>query len=175
VRFCFTQCYFHTAGISDGLVFSRESYVTFLFCDESCIRYFGMNRFVSQIGRLGVVRSSLSTRRSLSDTVKLTFIERDGSRHEINAPVGKTLLEVSIDNDLDVEGACEGTLACSTCHMIFEPALYDKMKKPSEEENDMLDLAVGLTDTSRLGCQIKVTKELEGAVITLPEESISQM
>ena len=67
-----------------------------------------------------------------------------------------------------VAGACDGSLACSTCHLILEQDVYDALPAPDEEEEDMLDLAFELTDTSRLGCQIKVTKDLEGMVAKLP-------
>ena len=65
-------------------------------------------------------------------------------------------------------GACDGSLACSTCHLVLEQDVYDAPPPPDEEEEDMLDLAMDLTDTSRLGCQIKVTKELEGMRATVP-------
>ena len=72
------------------------------------------------------------------------------------------------DNDSDLEGACDGSLACSTCHVVLEQEYFDMLPEPEEEEEDMLDLAFGLTDTSRLGCQIKLTKELEGIRATIP-------
>lgn len=81
---------------------------------------------------------------------------------------GKTLLEAAHANEVDLEGACDGSLACSTCHLILEQELYDQLPPPEEEELDMLDLAFGLTDTSRLGCQLKVGPEFEGAKFTLP-------
>jgi len=65
-------------------------------------------------------------------------------------------------------GACDGSLACSTCHLILEKDVYDALPAPEEEEEDMLDLAMDLTDTSRLGCQITVTKELAGMVARVP-------
>jgi ferredoxin len=68
-----------------------------------------------------------------------------------------------------MEGACGGSCACSTCHVIVEDeALYDKMTEPDDDENDMLDLAFGLTETSRLGCQVVMSKELDGLVVKLP-------
>lgn len=68
-----------------------------------------------------------------------------------------------------MEGACGGSCACSTCHVIVEGEdYYDKMPEPEDDENDMLDLAFGLTETSRLGCQVKMTKELDGLVVRLP-------
>lgn len=66
------------------------------------------------------------------------------------------------------EGACEGSVACSTCHVILTPEFYDKLLEPSDDENDMLDMAFGLTDTSRLGCQVQLTKDLDGMIVTLP-------
>ncbi len=99
---------------------------------------------------------------------KVTFVEASGKRHEIDAPVGMSLLEVAHHNHIDLEGACEGSLACSTCHVIVDDQFYDRLPEAVEEEEDMLDLAWGLTQTSRLGCQIKVTEQLDGLVVTLP-------
>ena len=99
---------------------------------------------------------------------KITFIEPDGTRKEFDAPEGLSILEVAHKNDIDLEGACEGSLACSTCHVVVDPAWFDKLDEASEEEEDMLDLAFGLTHTSRLGCQIKMTPELDGIVVTVP-------
>eukprot|EP00965_Chrysotila_dentata_P236116 6201140-Pleurochrysis_carterae.AAC.6 len=72
-------------------------------------------------------------------------------------------------------GACDGSLACSTCHVILEKAVFDALPPPVEEELDMLDLAFDLTETSRLGCQIKVSKELAGMRATLPTGSNNMM
>ena len=75
-------------------------------------------------------------------------MDREGDRHTVQAKVGDTLLEVAKEFDVDVEGACEGTLSCSTCHLILEKEPYDKIPDPlTEEEQDMLDLAFGLTET----------------------------
>jgi len=82
------------------------------------------------------------------------------------------LLDVALENDLDIDGfgACEGTLACSTCHLIFKQEDYDKIEDVvTDEELDMLDLAFGLTDTSRLGCQVCMTKSLDGVTVKVPE------
>lgn len=66
-------------------------------------------------------------------------------------------------------GACGGSCACSTCHVILEdPDIYDKIPEPDDDENDMLDLAFGLTETSRLGCQVKMSKNTDGLVVKLP-------
>jgi 2Fe-2S ferredoxin len=101
---------------------------------------------------------------------KMTFIDPDGTRHEVDAPIGSSVLEISREHNIDIEGACEGSLACSTCHVIVAPEWYKKLKPPSEDEQDMLDLAFGLTKTSRLACQIIITAELDGLVVSLPRE-----
>ena len=80
--------------------------------------------------------------------MRLTFIDRDGDEHTVDGKVGDSLLEVAKEFDIDIEGACEGTLSCSTCHLILEPEWFEKIPDPvTEEEQDMLDLAFGLTDT----------------------------
>ena len=72
-------------------------------------------------------------------------------------------------------GACGGECACSTCHIILAEENFETLEEAEEEEEDMLDLALGLTDTSRLGCQIEVTADMDGWVITIPEESESMI
>jgi 2Fe-2S ferredoxin len=99
---------------------------------------------------------------------KMTFIERNGQPREVEAPLGLSVLEVAHKHDVDIEGACEGSLACSTCHVIVDAAWFGKLGTPSEDEEDMLDLAFGLEKTSRLGCQIVITAELDGLVVKLP-------
>jgi 2Fe-2S ferredoxin len=99
---------------------------------------------------------------------KMVFIERDGTRREVDAPLGLSVLEIAHKNKIDIEGACEGSLACSTCHVVVDPEWYELLKEASEDEEDMLDLAFGLTATSRLGCQIIITEELDGLVVRLP-------
>ena len=106
---------------------------------------------------------------------KMTFIKTDGSRVEVDAPVGLSVLEIAHRNHVDVEGACEGSLACSTCHVVVEKQWFDKLASASEDEEDMLDLAFGLTHTSRLGCQIRMTSELDGLVVKLPAATRNMM
>ncbi|WP_333023574.1 ferredoxin family 2Fe-2S iron-sulfur cluster binding protein [Wolbachia endosymbiont of Pentidionis agamae] len=105
----------------------------------------------------------------------VTFILPDGSKKVYEAMEGETLLSLAHRNDPDLlEGACEGSLACSTCHVIIEEKFYSKVEEYnpiSDEENDMLDLAFGLTETSRLGCQVKVTQEIDGLCVKIPKET----
>ncbi|XP_077581447.1 adrenodoxin-like [Stigmatopora nigra] len=106
-----------------------------------------------------------------SDKVMVHFINRDGEKITVGGAPGDSLLDVVINEDLDFDGfgACEGTLACSTCHLIFADDVYEKLGPVTDEEMDMLDLAYGLTDTSRLGCQICLSRSLEGMVARIPE------
>ena len=106
---------------------------------------------------------------------KVTFIERNGTRRDFDVPVGLSLLEVAHKHGIDLEGACEGSLACSTCHVIVEPDWYDLLPTATEDEEDMLDLAFGLTQTSRLGCQIIMSEELDGLTVTLPSTTRNMM
>ena len=98
----------------------------------------------------------------------MTFIERDGTHREVDAPSGLSVLEVAHKHGVEIEGACEGSLACSTCHVIVDPAWADKLPAATEDEEDMLDLAFGLETTSRLGCQIVIGAGLDGLVVRLP-------
>lgn len=99
---------------------------------------------------------------------KMTFEYPDGTVKEVDAPLGLSVLEIAHKNDIPLEGACEGSLACSTCHVIVDPAFYGKLATATEDEEDMLDLAFGLTHTSRLGCQIKMSDALDGLKVKLP-------
>lgn len=101
--------------------------------------------------------------------IKVTFRDSKGNDIKtVEANEGDDLLSIAHEYDVDLEGACEGSIACSTCHVILEPNVYDSLEEPGDDENDMLDLAFGLTDTSRLGCQIKLTKDMDGMVAQLP-------
>jgi 2Fe-2S ferredoxin len=102
---------------------------------------------------------------------KMTFIERDGTPREVEAPLGLSVLEIAHRHGVDIEGACEGSLACSTCHVIVDSAWFGKLTEPTEDEEDMLDLAFDLQETSRLGCQIIMTDALDGLVVKLPAGS----
>jgi 2Fe-2S ferredoxin len=100
---------------------------------------------------------------------KMTFVERDGTRREVDAPLGLSVLEIAHRHGVDIEGACEGSLACSTCHVIVDQKWFELLHSPTEDEEDMLDLAFGLEETSRLGCQIVMTEELDGLTVKLPK------
>lgn len=119
--------------------------------------------------------SRLGDQQGLSRMPKMTFIQQDGAQVEVEAPLGLSVLEIAHQNNIDLEGACEGSLACSTCHVIVDPVWYEALSEATEDEEDMLDLAFGLTTTSRLGCQILITPELDGLVVSLPAATRNMM
>ncbi|BAM81509.1 probable adrenodoxin [Cyanidioschyzon merolae strain 10D] len=104
-----------------------------------------------------------------AETISVTFVDREGVRHAVRAPIGSSMLEVAHENHIDLEGACEGSLACSTCHVYVSEEHFRRLPEPTDDENDMLDLAFGLQENSRLGCQVIATKELDGMELTLPK------
>ena len=124
-----------------------------------------------QIGKFqNACRRSIHQSHALQETVKVTYIDPMGDSHTVDAEVGKNLLDIAHDNNLELEGACGGELACATCHLVFEQDIYDSLPEKEPEEDDMLDLAMELTDTSRLGCQICVTKDMDGMTVRIPDD-----
>lgn len=104
--------------------------------------------------------------------VNIKFQLPNGEILAVQAQEGLSILEIAHQNNIPLEGACEGSLACSTCHVIIaDEKAYNNLPKASDDEEDMLDLAFGLTKTSRLGCQIMVTKALEDVVFVVPKDS----
>jgi ferredoxin len=100
---------------------------------------------------------------------QVRFLKVDGSLDkEIEAPAGSVLLDVAQAAGQPLEGACEGQMACSTCHVIVDPADFDRLPPASEEEDDLLDLAWGVLRTSRLACQIRLTAELDTLTVKMP-------
>lgn len=102
-------------------------------------------------------------------TVSITFLQPDSTEKTVEAKVGSSFLQVAHANDIDLEGACEGVCACSTCHLIFPADIFDTLEEASEDEEDMLDMAFGLTETSRLGCQVTVTTDMDGITVEMPK------
>jgi ferredoxin len=103
--------------------------------------------------------------------VRITFITAKGERVEAAAKLGDNLLDVAQAADMPLEGTCEGQMACSTCHVIVAKDWFGKLPRASEDEEDMLDLAAGVTRTSRLSCQIVLGEELDGIEVRIPGES----
>ena len=106
---------------------------------------------------------------------RVAFVSADGGRREIDAEPGRSVLEIAWAHGIGIEGACEGSMACSTCHVILSEADYRRLPPSSEDEEDMLDLAWGVTTLSRLGCQIVVTDSLDGIEFALPSETVNHL
>ncbi|XP_011378561.1 ferredoxin-2, mitochondrial [Pteropus vampyrus] len=103
------------------------------------------------------------------DVVNVVFVDRSGQRIPVSGRVGDNVLHLAQRHGMDLEGACEASLACSTCHVYVSEDHLDHLPPPDEREDDMLDMAPLLQENSRLGCQIILTPELEGAEFTLPK------
>lgn len=101
-------------------------------------------------------------------TISVAFLQPNGETKRVHAKVGENFLQVAHQNEIDLEGACEGVCACSTCHGIFPMEIFDQLPEASEDEEDMLDMAPGLTETSRLCCQVTVDEFMDGMTITMP-------
>lgn len=102
--------------------------------------------------------------------IRVRFVSSDGDSREVEAEAGAILLEVAQNDGQPLEGTCEGQMSCSTCHVIVAPEDFARLPRASEEEEDMLDLAIGAARTSRLACQIVLTPELDGLTVRMPPE-----
>ncbi|KAF7997078.1 hypothetical protein HCN44_005355 [Aphidius gifuensis] len=136
-------------------------------------REYYKKKVFKNVHQLNVIRKASTTQplQQEKQDVKVTFIRASGERIEAKGKIGDNLLDIVVNNEIDLDGfgACEGTLTCSTCHLIFSKDVYDKLpEKPTDEELDMLDLAYDLSETSRLGCQIIMTKDLDGLEVHVP-------
>ncbi|KAH7725469.1 Protein Y73F8A.27 [Aphelenchoides avenae] len=107
--------------------------------------------------------------KSEDEVVQITYITRDGTARNVRAKVGDNVMYLAHRHNIEIEGACEASLACCTCHVYVEEEYFDKLPEPKEEEEDMLDLAPLLKPNSRLSCQIVLTKDLDGIRVTLPK------
>ena len=102
---------------------------------------------------------------------QITFIDPAGTARTIDAPVGQTVMETAIKNDVPgIEAECGGACACATCHVYVDEAWREKVGDPSPMEEDMLDFGYDVRPNSRLSCQIKVADELDGLIVTTPEK-----
>jgi 2Fe-2S ferredoxin len=101
--------------------------------------------------------------------VKITYIDTEGTARTVDAEVGSTVMENAIKNDIPgIEAECGGACACATCHVYVDDRWKEKTGEPSPMEEDMLDFALDVRPVSRLSCQIKVTDDLDGLVVTTP-------
>ena len=105
--------------------------------------------------------------------VKITYIEHGGKEHVVDVGVGLTVMEGARDNNIPgIDADCGGACACSTCHVYVDPAWMDRVPTKDPMEEDMLDFAYEPKENSRLTCQLKVTPELDGLVVRMPEKQI---
>ncbi|BAM38693.1 adrenodoxin-like ferredoxin [Theileria orientalis strain Shintoku] len=102
-----------------------------------------------------------------NNLINISFIQYD-EEINVSVPVGISILEAAHRNNIEIEGACDGCMACSTCHVILDENVYNALPEPTEAEMDMLDLAPCLTPTSRLGCQVILNEKHDGIRIKLP-------
>lgn len=100
---------------------------------------------------------------------KLIFVNSEGTEKSVDAENGLSVMEVARDNDLEIEGTCGGSISCCTCHVIIDKDWFSIVGGPNPDEEDMLDLAIGLEPTSRLSCQIEITNKLDGLRMKIPE------
>ena len=157
--------------------FITSSSLTNNFASRTATNFFATSASTGSILFFNQQYSSLRfNSSSTSNKVKVTFIDgKKNLKKECEATIGKTLLNVGLENQMDIEAACDGTCACSTCHVYVDEEHFEKLEKATEDEEDMLDLALDRRHTSRLCCQLTVTKEFDGMVLELPEEVSSQM
>ncbi len=104
---------------------------------------------------------------------KITYIEFDGTTHEVNVATGTSVMAGAIDNNIPgIEAECGGACSCATCHVYVDPAWAKASGEPAHIEDGMLECAMDRQETSRLSCQIQVNDELDGFVVRLPEFQI---
>jgi 2Fe-2S ferredoxin len=100
----------------------------------------------------------------------ITYIEHDGTAHPVEVPVGRSVMQGAVDNNVPgIDADCGGECACATCHVYVDPAWQKKLPAKEEMELSMLDFALDVKPNSRLSCQIKVTAELDGLVVRTPK------
>ena len=104
---------------------------------------------------------------------KITFIEHNGAQHEVNVAVGLSVMEAARDNNVPgIEADCGGACACSTCHVYVAASWSEKLPAKDAMEEDMLDFAWEPSELSRLTCQLRVTEDLDGLIVRMPEKQI---
>ncbi|GFT61987.1 ferredoxin-2, mitochondrial [Nephila pilipes] len=109
------------------------------------------------------------------ERVKISFVlPKTDEKVEVEGIVGQNIMKVAVENDIGMEGACEGELACTTCHVYVDEKSFEILPEAVKEEEDLLDNALFLKENSRLSCQCILSKDLEGAVFTLPLATVNR-
>ncbi|MBJ3776310.1 2Fe-2S iron-sulfur cluster-binding protein [Acuticoccus mangrovi] len=102
--------------------------------------------------------------------VNITFITHDGETHQVSADSGGSVMEAAVRAMVPgIDAECGGACACATCHVYIDEAWREKVGDPSPMEEDMLDFAFEVQEGSRLSCQVKLSDELDGLVVRIPE------
>ena len=103
--------------------------------------------------------------------INVVFVQPDGRRDEVQAPVGDSLMDAAVDNGVaGIIGQCGGGCTCCTCRCWVDASWVEKLGLPHRDEEDLLAYAIGLEDNSRLACQIRLSEDLDGLVVTIPSE-----
>ncbi|XP_057319166.1 adrenodoxin-like protein 1, mitochondrial [Microplitis mediator] len=127
------------------------------------------NRCIQTTSRLRNGEYEWQDPKSPDEIVNVVFVDKDEKEIKIKGKVGDNVLYLAHRYNIEIEGACEASLACSTCHVYVDHNYLDKIPEATEKEEDLLDLAPFLKENSRLGCQIILKKELEGIKLELPK------
>jgi 2Fe-2S ferredoxin len=102
---------------------------------------------------------------------KITYIESNNKLHTVDVPNGLTVMEGAVQNNIPgIDADCGGSMACATCHVYVKEEWFDKVSKKENGEEEMLDMAYEPNKFSRLSCQLIVTDELDGLIVTMPEK-----
>ena len=137
-------------------------------CLETSYQTTSVRWFRTASGPLHIGDFEMKDPQSEDEVVHVVFIDRSGKRTPIRGKVGDNVLYLAHRYGIELEGACEASLACSTCHVYVNADYLDKLAEASEKEEDLLDMAPALKDSSRLGCQIVLSRDLDGIELTLP-------
>jgi len=135
---------------------------------SSASRTSNVRRIATAKGALFIGDFEMKNPKSEEEAVNIVYIDKEGNRHPVRGKVGDNVLYLAHRFEIDLEGACEASLACSTCQVYVHHDYLHRLKDPDEKEEDMLDMAPALRENSRLGCQIILEKSLDGMELTLP-------
>ncbi|XP_073969242.1 adrenodoxin-like protein 1, mitochondrial Ferredoxin 1 [Rhodnius prolixus] len=150
--------------------------IVFLLRSKSLLKHFNITkskecfvRYLHLTNRLSHDEFEAEDPKSEDEVVNIIYVGKNGEKNKVRGKVGDNVLYLAHRYGIDMEGACEASLACTTCHVYVHEDYCHKLPQPEEKEEDLLDLAPFLRENSRLGCQIILTKELEGMEVTLPK------
>lgn len=159
-RLCQSSCAYHTSRKHHDIWCSRKVNWTSVRCIMTSLQGTGSPLCIGDF--------EMKDPESEDQVVTVTFVDKAGERISVRAKVGDNVLYLAHRYGIELEGACEASLACSTCHVYVHTDFLDNINEATEKEEDLLDMAPGLKENSRLGCQILLHKGLDGLELTLP-------